>query len=79
MGFCEEVTRLNQALGWGERSWAWHGDDGLVLEEDKDYELSRFSKAYGESDTIGCGIDFDNESAFYTKNGRIVGSCLARC
>ncbi|OBT66708.1 hypothetical protein VE03_03983 [Pseudogymnoascus sp. 23342-1-I1] len=77
IGFCEEVTRLNLALGWGERSWAWHGDDGLLFDEDKDAELHGFSDAYGASDTIGCGVDFDNESAFYTRNGRVIGKAFS--
>lgn len=70
VGFCEEHTPLNLHVGWGERSWGYHSDDGSAFAEGSDY---RFGEGFGENDTVGCGINFDRETAFFTKNGRIVG------
>ena len=58
-------------LGWDEGSWGYHGDDGKV------FSSSGFGTEYGDpyekSDTIGCGVNFDKETAFLTKNGELIG------
>lgn len=70
VGFCEEDARLNLAVGWDEGAWGWHGDDGDVFNGNN---YSTFSKPYDQGNTIGCGVDFDDKSAFFTKDGNIIG------
>ncbi|RYP70535.1 hypothetical protein DL769_004928 [Monosporascus sp. CRB-8-3] len=73
VGFCEEDARLNLAVGWDEGAWGWHGDDGDVFTENIYFA---FSGPYDQGNTVGCGVDFDNESAFFTKDGEIVGQAF---
>lgn len=75
MGFCEEHAWLNLAIGWDEQSWGWHGDDGDAFAGNV---YDTFGPPYGERNTIRCGVDFDDESAFFTRDGEIVGSCPGR-
>ncbi|QYS95164.1 Protein SSH4 [Trichoderma simmonsii] len=73
IGFTEEHTDLNTMLGWPESSWGYHGDDGDSFAEG----LSRnYGPIYGEGAVIGCGINFDKNIAFYTKNGKILGQAF---
>ena len=32
-----------------------------------------FGPKFGDQDTIGCGINFQTHTVFYTHNGRVVG------
>lgn len=58
---------MSRLPGWEPESWAYHGDDGNAF-------CSQSSgKVYGPpftlDDTIGCGVNFRNGTAFFTKNG----------
>ena len=52
-------------------SWSYRGDDG------KFYHNSKYCKQYGPKfttgDTIGCCLNFLNNTIFYTKNGMNLG------
>jgi hypothetical protein len=58
-------------LGWDNNSYGYHGDDG------HSFACSGTGKGYGPAfttgDVIGCGIDFSQRTAFYTKNGVFLG------
>ncbi|CAI2177806.1 1335_t:CDS:2, partial [Funneliformis geosporum] len=55
--------------GWEDSSWGYHGDDGNTYFND--------SKPYGPKfmtgDTIGCCLNFRNNTVFYTRNGMNLG------
>ncbi|KAG2231088.1 hypothetical protein INT48_003457, partial [Thamnidium elegans] len=74
IGFCRKINSLNRFPGWGEHSWGYHGENGNI------YAGPGTEKAYGPSygtgDIIGCGIDFRDMSAFYTKNGLYLGTAF---
>ena len=59
-------------IGWDNDSWGYHGDDGNF------YCGSGSSKPYGPvfttDDTIGCCLNFTNNTVFYTKNGVNLGN-----
>lgn len=59
-------------IGWDNDSWGYHGNDGKI------YCCSMSGKPYGlafvTGDTIGCCLNFTNNSAFYTKNGVNLGN-----
>jgi hypothetical protein len=60
--------------GWEPNSWAYHGDDGQVYftrDQGKPYGTK-----YGRGDTIGCGINFKSNTAFFTKNGVRIGTAF---
>lgn len=56
--------------GWNN-GWGYHGDDG------KKYSASGPAEPYGptytKGDKIGCGVNFEDESIYYTKNGQFLG------
>uniref|UniRef100_A0A093Y5B8 Ankyrin-3 n=1 Tax=Talaromyces marneffei PM1 TaxID=1077442 RepID=A0A093Y5B8_TALMA len=70
VGFCEEQTPLNLMVGWDDHSWGYHGDDGKSFFNSSG---SAFGETYTVKDVIGCGINFKEEAAFFTKNGNIIG------
>ncbi|KAF7919271.1 hypothetical protein EAE99_008573 [Botrytis elliptica] len=74
IGFCKEQAKLNQMLGWGSGSWGYHGDDGNSFKEGLQAE---YGEQYDTGDVIGCGVDFDRETAFYTKNGVFIGDAFS--
>jgi hypothetical protein len=65
-------------LGWDEGAWGYHGDDGLVYEfNDRSVGLRLQhdgETTYGKEATVGCGVDFGNEKAFFTKDGKLLGT-----
>ncbi|KAI7891797.1 concanavalin A-like lectin/glucanase domain-containing protein [Mucor mucedo] len=71
IGFCCASNKLERLPGWDLESWGYHGDDG------HSFGGSGTGKNYGPcfttGDVIGCGVNFSNSSAFYTKNGRHLG------
>ncbi|RIB09568.1 concanavalin A-like lectin/glucanase domain-containing protein, partial [Gigaspora rosea] len=72
IGFCETKVDLNRMPGWDDGSWGYHGDDGKL------YCSSGSGNPYGPlfstGDTIGCCLNFTNNTVFYTKNGVSLGS-----
>lgn len=73
VGFCEaSALDLSQMVGWGSETWGYHSDDGKTF-EGPTWSGDPFGPQYAEGDVIGCGVDFTDETAFYTKNGRIIG------
>lgn len=69
MGFCEEKSPLDAMLGRKEGTWAYHGNDGDFF-----HGWKRGSgTTYGVGDTIGCGVNFQTGTAFFTLNGVVLG------
>jgi len=61
--------------GWDKHSFGYHGDDGGF------YHASGHPVAiesgglpnFGAGDCVGCGIDYEKNALFYTKNGQFLG------
>ncbi|KAG0171165.1 hypothetical protein DFQ29_008975 [Apophysomyces sp. BC1021] len=74
IGFCGTDNKLNRLPGWDEGSWGYHGDDG------HSFAGCGIGKGYGPSfttgDTVGCGVNFADNTAFYTKNGMFLGTAF---
>jgi hypothetical protein len=58
--------------GWDCLSFGYHGDDGGIFHSSGAME-KRFGPSFGSGDTIGCGIDFAEQSIFFTLNGNFLG------
>jgi hypothetical protein len=74
VGFCEEHVSLSRMVGWDDRAWGYHSDDGWVYE--KAIDGSSYSDTYAEGATIGCGVNFHNHTAFFTRDGNLLGRYL---
>ena len=58
-------------IGWYNDSWGYHGDDGRFF-NCSGYES--YGPLFTTGDTIGCCLNFINNTVFYTKNGVHLGS-----
>ncbi|RIB10537.1 concanavalin A-like lectin/glucanase domain-containing protein [Gigaspora rosea] len=71
IGFCEKSFNLNLTPGWHDGSWSYYGVNGYF------YCCSKNGSPYGPlfytGDTIGCCLNFINNTVFYTRNGINLG------
>ncbi|XP_055838656.1 ran-binding proteins 9/10 homolog isoform X2 [Episyrphus balteatus] len=71
IGLTSENFKMNRLPGWDKQSYGYHGDDG------NSFSASNRGQSYGPTfttdDIIGCGVNFVNNTCFYTKNGIDLG------
>ncbi|QRV90926.1 Ran-binding protein 9 [Ceratobasidium sp. AG-Ba] len=70
IGFSTSKVQLNRLPGWEPFSWGYHGDDGNSFAGQS--EGTPYGPVFGTGDVIGCGVDFTEGRAFYTKNGEFL-------
>ncbi|CAG8621324.1 15258_t:CDS:2 [Funneliformis mosseae] len=73
LGFCEPDIPLNSMPGWNCKSYGYHGDDGKSY-----YTGEKYGPVFTTGDTIGVGINFLNNTIFFTKNGLHLGTAFTR-
>ncbi|KAI0321007.1 hypothetical protein OF83DRAFT_1168849 [Amylostereum chailletii] len=71
IGFTTSENRLNKLPGWDKNSWGYHSDDGHSFAAEK--TGMTYGPVFGGGDTVGAGIDFSQNRAFFTKNGTLIG------
>ncbi|KAI8637255.1 hypothetical protein BD408DRAFT_424854 [Parasitella parasitica] len=76
IGFCRRINSLDRFPGWEEHSWGYHGENGHIFSGPGTEKA--YGPKYGTGDIIGCGIDFRDMSAFYTKNGIYLGTAFKK-
>lgn len=74
IGFSSRAASTARPVGWEPESWGYHADDGRCF---SGQNIGRpFGPTYSVGDVIGCGVNFRDRTAFYTKNGIKLGMSL---
>lgn len=73
IGFCEKNVDLQRLPGWELNSYGYHGDDGKAFGRNTGGHGEAYGPSFSSGDTVGCGINTADNSAFFTKNGRNLG------
>ncbi|KAL1915773.1 uncharacterized protein VTP21DRAFT_6532 [Calcarisporiella thermophila] len=71
IGFCTGNVKLDRLPGWEPNSWGYHGDDGCSFNSSG--QGRKYGPCFTTGDIIGCGVNFMDNTAFYTKNGVHLG------
>ncbi|CAH8679394.1 unnamed protein product [Schistosoma rodhaini] len=75
LGVCSSRSSTNEWPGMEFTSYGYHSNSGTIYHNSKELPIS--APSFGESDIIGCGVNFVNNSVFFTKNGVFVGPISA--
>ncbi|KAI1824959.1 concanavalin A-like lectin/glucanase domain-containing protein [Xylaria intraflava] len=60
-------------VGWDPGSWGYHGDNGRTYTHPEINHGNKYGDTYSSGATIGCGVNFKKETAFFTLNGKLIG------
>ncbi|KAF1939025.1 ran-binding protein [Clathrospora elynae] len=74
VGFSGPKVALSRIPGWEPDSYAYHGDDGQTFSNTTTGKS--YGPKFGTLDVVGCGINFRTNTAFFTKNGHMLGTAF---
>ncbi|CAG8677382.1 14303_t:CDS:2, partial [Acaulospora morrowiae] len=74
LGLANQFNPQDRMPGWDCHSIGYHGDDGLLFTNST--EGAKYGPLYTTGDTVGCGINFFENSIFFTKNGMNLGNAV---
>ncbi|KAG5982735.1 hypothetical protein E4U55_001453 [Claviceps digitariae] len=72
VGFSTKNASISRPLGWEPDSVAYHGDDGRCFTGQNTGQM--YGPEFNTGDVIGCGINFLDHTAFFTRNGVNLGT-----
>lgn len=76
VGLATKSFELKRLPGWDNDSYGYHGDDGAIF-HGRGRQLATYGPSFGASDTVGCGIDYESRSIFFTLNGKYQGTAFS--
>ncbi|ORY44413.1 SPRY-domain-containing protein [Rhizoclosmatium globosum] len=71
IGCCTKDVNLDRLPGWDPGSYGYHGDDGFLFESTG--KGKPYGPTYTKGDTIGCIVNFMDNTMSFTKNGILIG------
>ncbi|CAH8873935.1 unnamed protein product [Trichobilharzia szidati] len=71
LGVCSSRSSTNEWPGMEFTSYGYHSNSGTIYHNSKELPVS--APSFSETDIIGCGVNFVNNSVFFTKNGVFIG------
>ncbi|RYP53074.1 hypothetical protein DL768_001851 [Monosporascus sp. mg162] len=71
IGFCDDKAPLHMMLGRDSGSWGFHSDNGCLYK--RSWKGIPYDMPYAAGDVIGCGVNFAENSAFYTRKEKVIG------
>ena len=74
IGLTAKGTNLGRQPGWDASTFGYHGDDGRCFNNQGYGE--KFGPTFGANDIIGCGLNLQNKTCFFTKNGNFLGAAF---
>ena len=73
IGLTSSTSNLHRAPGWDFDTYGFHGDDGKVFGEPNYHQGQNYGPTFTTNDVVGCGVNFENQTCFFTKNGICLG------
>lgn len=70
IGLCAANTSLGRLPGWDEHSYGYHADDGFLF---KGSGGESYGPTFTTGDTVGCCVNFRDNTVLYTRNGERLG------
>ena len=75
VGLATKAFELKRLPGWDNDSYGYHGDDGAIF-HGRGRQLATYGPSFGAGDTVGCGVDYESRSIFFTLNGKYHGTAF---
>ena len=72
IGLTSSEYDLHRAPGWDMDGYGYHGHDGKIFNGTSG-KRQRYGPSFSTNDIVGCGINFENQTCFFTLNGNYLG------
>ncbi len=78
LGIASSKFQPNLKLpGWDTHSFGYHSDDGAIF-HGRGRQLASYGPCFGVGDVVGCGINYHEQSLFFTLNGKYLGNAFTK-